>query len=116
MNEVDYKQLIQEGKRYLKLEFNYSKLTAVEKLSILLSSIAVVAVIAILGAFVLIYVASTLATLISEAAGAAWVGNLVVAAIFVAILLIILALKKSIIIDPITRFLTKLLLNPNDNE
>ena len=59
MNEVDYKQLIQEGKRYLKLEFNYSKLTAVEKLSILLSSIAVVAVIAILGAFVLIYLAST---------------------------------------------------------
>ena len=116
MNEVDYKQLIQEGKRYLKLEFNYSKLTAVEKLSILLSSIAVVAVIAILGAFVLIYLASTLTHLIAQAAGAAWVGNLVVAALFVAILLIVLVMKKTIIIDPITRFLTKLLLNPNDNE
>lgn len=116
MNEVDYKQLIQEGKRYLKLEFNYSKLTAVEKLSILLSSIAVVAVMTILGAFILIYLASTLSTMIAEAAGAAWVGNLVVAAIFIVLLLIVLALRKSIIIDPITRFLTKLLLNPNDNE
>ena len=116
MNEVDYKQLIQEGKRYLKLELNYNKLTAVEKMSILLSAIAVVAVVVIIGAFVLIYLASTLATVISEASGAAWVGNLVVAAIFSALLLLILVFRKQIIVDPITRFITKLFLTPNDNE
>lgn len=116
MNDVDYKQLIQEGRRYLKLEFDYSRLTAVEKMSILFSAIAVVAVVAVFGAFVLIYLASTLATLIAQATGAEWAGNLVVAAVFLALLLIVLALREKLIVNPITRFITKLFLNPNDNE
>ena len=59
-NSIDYRQLYEEGKRFLKLELNYSKLTAVEKLAVLLSTMAFVAVVAILGAFVLFYLASTL--------------------------------------------------------
>lgn len=116
MEELDYKQLISEGRRYLKLEFNYSKLTAVEKMSVLFSTVALVAVLAILGAFVVFYLASTLSGWIAEVAGSVWVGNLVIAAIFIALILVVLVLKKRLIIDPITRFLTKLFLTPNDND
>ncbi len=116
MEELDYKQLINEGRRYLKLEFNYSKLTAVEKMSVLLSTMAVIAVVAVLSAFVVLYLASMLSNMISEATHSMWAGNLVVAVIFIAMILLVLALKKQIIIDPITRFLTKLFLTPNDNE
>ncbi len=116
MNEVDYKRLILEGKRYLKYELSYNKLTAVEKLAVLLSSIALIAVIAIVGAFVLSYLGSTLAMAIAQASGAVWVGNLVVASLFLVLLLVVVALRKTLIIDPITRFVTKLFLTPDDNE
>ena len=116
MNEVDYKQLFQEKKKYLKLELNYSKLTMTEKLAVLLSAIATITVIVVLGAFILSYLGSTLATAISQAAGAAWIGNIVVAALFLVVLLVVLALKKPLIVNPITRFLSKLFLTPDDNE
>lgn len=116
MNEVDYKQLFQEGKKYLKLELNYSKLTMTEKLAVLLSAIATLTVIVVLGAFILSYLGSTLATAISQAAGAAWIGNIVVAALFLVVLLVVLALRKPLIVNPITRFLSKLFLTPDDNE
>lgn len=116
MNEIDYKRLIQEGKRYLKYELSYNKLTAVEKMAILLSSIALIAVIGVVGAFILSYLGKTLVMAIADATGAEWIGNLVVAALFFVVLLVVVALRKMLIIDPITRFVTKLFLTPDDNE
>ena len=51
MDDLDYKKLIDEGREFLSLEMKYEKLTAVEKLSVLLSAIAFVAVVAIIGGF-----------------------------------------------------------------
>ncbi len=115
-NQIDYRQLYEEGKRFLKLELNYSKLTAVEKMAVLLSSIAFVAVVAILAAFVLFYLASTLVMIVAEFTGNEWSGNLIVAAVLLLAIVMVAAFRKTLIIDPIARFLTKLFLNPDDNE
>ena len=115
-NEIDYRRLYEEGKRYLKLELDYSKLTAVEKLAVLLSSIAFVAVITILGAFVLFYLASTMVMTIAEWTGNEWSGNLIVAALLLVCVVLVVAFRKPLITDPIARFVTKLFLNPDDNE
>ncbi len=115
-NQIDYRQLYEEGKRYLKLELNYSKLTAVEKIAVLLSTIAFVAVVTILGAFVLFYLASTLVMTIASVTGNEWSGNLIVAALLLIAIGVVMAMRKKWIIDPITRFVTKLFLNPEDNE
>ena len=115
-NSIDYRRLYEEGKRYLRLELNYSKLTAVEKLAVLLSTMAFVAVVTVLGAFVLFYLASTLVMTIAELTGNEWSGNLIVAALLLVAIAVVVALRKTLIINPITRFLTKLLLNPEDNE
>ncbi|MBR6284474.1 MAG: phage holin family protein [Muribaculaceae bacterium] len=115
-NSIDYRQLYEEGKRFLKLELNYSKLTAVEKLAVLLSTMAFVAVVAILGAFVLFYLASTLVMTIAAWTGNEWSGNLIVAALLMIAIAAVVAMRKTLIVNPITRFLTKLLLTPNDNE
>ena len=115
-NEIDYRQLYEEGKRFLKLELNYNKLTAVEKLAVLLSTIAFVAVVALLGAFVLFYLASTLVMTIAAFTGNEWSGNLIVATLLVIAIVVVAAMRKKWIIDPISRFLTKLFLNPDDNE
>ncbi|MBQ7690420.1 MAG: phage holin family protein [Muribaculaceae bacterium] len=115
-NQIDYRRLYEEGKRLLRLEFNYTKLTAVEKLSVLLSTMAFVAVVAVLGAFVLFYLASTLVMTIAELTGNEWSGNLIVTALLLAAIAVVVAMRKTLIVNPITRFLTKLLLNPDDNE
>ena len=116
MNEIDYKKLIDEGKRYLKLEFNYSKLTAVEKLSILLSAIAVVAVLMVLGSFALLYVGNTLVKLLASALDSQWAANLIVALFIAVLMVLVVLLRKQLIVNPITRYITKLFLSPNDDE
>ena len=115
-NEIEYKRLYEEGKRYLKLELNYSKLTAIEKMAVLLSTIAFVAVITILGAFVLFYLASTMVMTIAAWTGNEWSGNLIVAAMLLVGIVLVAAFRKPLITDPIARFVTKLFLNPDDNE
>ena len=60
MNEIDYKKLFTEARKYFSLEWDYTKLTAVEKLAILLSAIAFVAVVIIIGMFALHYLFSAL--------------------------------------------------------
>lgn len=116
MDEIDYKKLYEEGRRYLKLELNYSKLTAVEKVSILLSAIAVVAVLLVLGSFALLYVGNTLAELLETALNSQWAANLIVALFIVALMVLVVLLRKPLIVNPITRYITKLFLSPNDEE
>ena len=116
MNEIDYRQLLLEAKKFFSLEWNYTKLTAVEKLTILLSAIAVVAVVVIIGAFALAYVANTLVTLLGEAMGSVWGANLIVAVLLIGLLVTVLAFKQKLIVDPIARFITKLFLNHDENE
>jgi hypothetical protein len=43
-----------------------------------------------------------------------WGANLIVGGLFIILLIIVYAMRKSLIIDPVTRFITKLFLNPND--
>ena len=55
MIENKYTDLWEELKKFFSLQVDYVKLTAVEKLVVLLSAIALVAVLLILGACVLFY-------------------------------------------------------------
>ena len=53
--ETDYKRLFAEARKHLSLEWNYGKLTAVEKLAVLLSGIAFVAVLTVIGALMVFF-------------------------------------------------------------
>ena len=115
MDDLDYKKLIEEGREYLSLEMKYGKLTAVEKLSVLLSAIAFVAVIVIIGAFALFYLVATLIHVLEPSVGM-WGANLIVAFGLLILIVVVVALKQKFIIDPITRFVTKLFLNANEDD
>ena len=116
MNEIDIKKLIDEGRRYLKLELNYSKLKKKKKMSILLSGIALVAVLVVLGAFAMLYIGNTLVKLLATALDSQWAANLLVALLIVLLMVLLVLLRKPLIVDPITRYITKLFLSPNDDE
>ena len=116
MNEIDYKKLFNEARRYFSMEWDYTKLTAVEKLAVLLSAVAFVAVVIIIGTFILHYLFSALISILASAMGCAWCAHLIAAAILLVLLLVVFAFKKQLIVDPVARFVSKLFLKPEDNE
>ena len=116
MNEIDYKKLFTEARKYFSLEWDYTKLTAVEKLAIVLSAIAFVAVVIIICMFALNLLLSALITVLAEAMGCTWGANLIAVGLLLVLLLVVFAFKKQLIVNPIARFVSKLFLKPEDNE
>ena len=116
MNEIDYKKLFNEGRKFFSLEWEYTKLTAVEKLAVLLSATAFITVVIVIATFVLHHLISALIIVLASAMGCVWGAQLIVALLLVLLLLVVFAFKKQIIVDPIARFLSKLFLKPDDNE
>jgi uncharacterized membrane protein (DUF485 family) len=116
MNEIDYKKLFSEARKYFKLEWDYTKLTAVEKLAVLLSAVAFLAVVFIIATFVVYHLFAALVAVLTSALGCAWGANLIAAGVLIILLLVVFAFKKPLIVDPVARFVSKLFLNPEDNE
>lgn len=116
MNEIDYKKLFNEARKFFSLEWEYTKLTAVEKLAVLLSAAAFVAVVIIIATFALSYVFSALISALANALGCTWGAQLIAAALLLLLLLVVFAFKRQLIVDPIARFVSKLFLKPEDNE
>lgn len=114
MNEIDYKKLFTEARKYFSLEWDYTKLTAVEKLAILLSSIAFVAVVIIIGTYAMHYIFSALISVLASALGCTWGAQLIAAGILIVLLLVVFAFKKQLIVNPVARFVSKLFLKPED--
>jgi len=114
MNEIDYKKLFAEARKHFSLEWDYTKLTAVEKLAVLLSAVALVAVVLIIGTFILHYLFSALISVLAGALGCLWGAQLIVAGLLCVLLLVVFAFKKQLIIDPVARFVSKLFLKPED--
>ena len=116
MNEIDYKKLFGEARKYFSLEWDYTKLTAVEKIAVLLSSIAFVAVVIIIATFALQYLLSALISVLATALGCTWGAQLIAVGILLILLLLVFAFKRQLIVDPVARFVSKLFLKPEDNE
>lgn len=116
MNEIDYKKLFNEARKYFSLEWDYTKLTAVEKLAVLLSAVAFVAVVIIIATFVLHHVIAALISVLASALGCTWGAHLIAAVVLLVLLLVVFAFKKRLIVDPVARFISKLFLKPEDNE
>ena len=111
MAENKYEELWAELKKYLTLQIDYAKLTTVEKLVVLLSAIAMVAVMLILGACVLFYLSFAVVFMLSDTIGSTWGAYLIVSGIFLVLMLVVYALRQKLILDPVSRFLTRLFLH-----
>ena len=68
-----------------------------------------------LGASVMLILSGALIVALAAVVGETWIACLIVAAIYLVLLLLVFAYRHSLIIDPVTRFITKLLLGNDDN-
>lgn len=111
MAEVDYKSLFNQAKVFISSKFDYSKLTLAEKLSIILVQIAIFAIALLIGFSILMFLSFALVNTLSKATDSPALSYLIVAGIWALICLLIFTFKTVLIVNPITRFVTKLMFN-----
>lgn len=99
--------MLRLGKRYVSLQVDYGKLTLAEKLTILLSGILLVMICLTLCAFAIGFMAFALVDAL-KASMTAVGAYCIVASIFVVLVLVIYAMRKTLIVNPIARFVSKL--------
>lgn len=114
--DMDNENLWGDLKKFLSLQYDYVRLTALEKLVVLLSTLAMAVVLLVLIACVLFYLSFALVFLISEAIGCLWGAYLIVSGLFVALTLVVYAMRRKLIIDPVSKFLTRLFLDKTDKK
>ncbi len=102
--------LWEEVKEYLKLNVENAKLSAAEKVVTLLSAVALGVIILVLGIFILIFLSISLAQLLCNFMHPAW-AYLIVGGVFLLISAVVILLRKTLIIDPVSRFISRIFLS-----
>lgn len=109
-----YKHIIESLKNTAKVELEYSKLTLAEKMSILLSRAIIVIVLIIFAACALFLIEWGLTHWLAQLTGSMWVAVLVSLVVLLVMVLLLYGYRKQLVINPVTRFVTKLLLKPEE--
>lgn len=108
---MGYDELWSDIKKFLSFQYEYVKLTALEKGIVLLSAIALAAVMLLLIAGILFYLSFALVHLINDAINCLWGSYIIVSVAFLLLTLLVYAMRKQLILDPIARFLSKLFMD-----
>ncbi len=103
--------LLQSVKRLASLHLDYARLTAAEKLTVLLSAIAFYSVVVITGTLVLIFISIGVGHLLATTV-ARVPAYLYVAAFYLVLFILLFVFRKKIFIDPIAKFISKLFVKP----
>ncbi len=100
----------EELKSTLKLNVDYAKLTAAEKMTMLLTSVAFALLAFVLVSLIMFFLSLAIVRCIATGVGIIW-AYFIMCAFYVLILAAILAFRKQLIINPIARFVSRLFFN-----
>lgn len=102
--------LITEIKTYLELNVENVKLTAAEKTVRLLSALALVGLIALFALLALLFLSIAIADFIAESLGSGWAFS-IITGFYVLLIVIVAVFRRGLIVNPVSRFITKLFLS-----
>ena len=107
-------KLLLEFMKYLELQKEFVKLDATEKMTVILSAILIVTVLLLLGSIVLLFLTFALAYYLGDVLGSLSLGFGLISA-FILLLTVIFYLNRNrMVIQPMARFMTKLILTKED--
>ena len=101
--------------RYLTLQLDYARLSAAEKLTVLLSTIAFFALLVILGMITLVFISIGIGHWL-PATVAPYTAYLFVSAFYLLLLALLIVFRNQIIFNPAARFISRLFLKAPDEE
>ena len=105
-----------EVKNYLELQKEYLKLDTAEKLTVLLSAVAIAVVCLALGAMVVFFLLFALATWIGQKIGDPWLGFLIMGITLLFLLGLVYFMRKQWIVQPLSRLIVGLFINEEEEE
>lgn len=100
-----------EIKDALKLNVNYAKFTAAEKLTMLLTAITFVIIGFVLVSLIMFFLSIAIVRCIATGVGMIW-AYFIMCAFYVVLLAIVVFFRKQLIVNPIARFVSRLFFNP----
>lgn len=112
--KTNLQQLIDNAKRLALLHLDYARLTATEKLTIILSTMAIYSVVAVFATLALVFITLGVGHLLATTI-APHFAYLIVAGFYVIVLSVLFVLRKKLFINPIARFVSKLFLDPPED-
>lgn len=108
-NQTSVSTLWQRFKDFLTNKIEYTRLTVAEKLTLLLAMIATCLIVLVGVSATMFFLSVALSNLLRESVGPIW-SACIVAGIYVVVLIVIIAFRKQLIVNPIARFVTRLLM------
>lgn len=110
-NNNKYLELFEQVKKLASLYLKDIKLTTAEKLTVLLSAIAVFAIVLVLAALFIVFAAMAIAQLLESVMGS-FLAYMIVALFFLLLAVLFFAFRKELVFDPVARFLSGLFVDP----
>lgn len=107
----NFKQLYGEVKKYIELQGEYVKVEIVEKMTILLSTLLIIGLVLVLVMAVLFYLCFSLAYTLETFFGSLAMSFSVISGIYILLIVLLLVFRKSLVINPLVRFLSNLFLH-----
>lgn len=106
-----YRRLYDEVKRLVNLEVENARLILTERLTLLFGRVAIVAVSFVLSACVVIFLSMSISDLLLGSL-TPWATYMIVGGFYVLLIIILCIFRRQLIINPIARYLSKILLEP----
>ena len=110
----NFRKLLQETKQYLNLQKEYALMDTADKMTVILSTVAIAAVCFVLGAMILFFLTFALAYWIGNLTGNLSLGFISIAVFLVLVLLIAYSKRNTWIIQPLARMMVRLFVNKEE--
>lgn len=111
---TNFQQLYDDVKKYVELQTEYVKVDFVEKLTILLSALLIIALVIVLAIAALFYLFFSFAYALEHVLGSLAVSFSIISGIYVVLIVLFVIFRRQIVINPLVKFLTNLFLTkPN---
>lgn len=101
--------LWQRLKELITLKYEYTRYTVAEKLTMILAMAALGLITLLMVMVIMFFLSVALSHCLAESVGMVW-SSLIVAAIYLVILLVLIALRKQLFINPVSKFITRMML------
>ena len=117
MSHTDNLQLLwKEIKNYLELQKQYLMMDTAEKLTVLLSAVAIAVLCMTLGAMALFFLLFAMASWIGHIVGSTFVGFLIMGALLLLLMAIVYFARKRWIIQPLSRLVVGLFIRDEEEK
>ncbi len=107
-NGSNVSQLYEMLKRFLRLNIENARLSVAERMTLLFAGITFYMILILLGICVIGFLSVSFAQLLSEALSEFW-AYMIIAGVYLIFILIVVALRKPLIVDPIARFVSQII-------